>query len=231
HGVCMFSLCMSGFSLGTPASSTVMRYAQTGSSADSPGDKLRMQTCELWSMAEIKNKNKADLTLTFRRSCCEGICGSFNSNTSNTIFCPYFHQDTSNFYAQYKFIELYLKKDETKEEKDQYFQSVEDRQKLDGLYEYILCACCSTSCPSYWWNEGKYLLSSHRWIDSRDKFTDDRLSKFQDLFTLYRRHTIINCTKTCLKVYKNFLFLTYRIFEISPYKEKSVLIINVTKAA
>ncbi|KAF6721878.1 Succinate dehydrogenase [ubiquinone] iron-sulfur subunit, mitochondrial [Oryzias melastigma] len=206
---------------------------------DQPGDKPRMQTYEvdlntcgpMVLDALIKIKNEIDPTLTFRRSCREGICGScaMNINGENTLAClnrinsnsskptkiyPLPHMyvvkdlvpDMSNFYAQYKSIEPYLKKkDESQEGKTQYFQSVEDRQKLDGLYECILCACCSTSCPSYWWNGDKYLgpavlMQAYRWmIDSRDEFTEERLSKLQDPFSLYRCHTIMNCTKTCPK--------------------------------
>ncbi|XP_060930786.1 succinate dehydrogenase [ubiquinone] iron-sulfur subunit, mitochondrial-like [Limanda limanda] len=206
---------------------------------DSAGDKPRMQTYEIdldrcgpmVLDALIKIKNDIDPTLTFRRSCREGICGScaMNINGGNTLAClnkidtntnkptkiyPLPHMyvvkdlvpDMSNFYAQYKSIEPYLKKkDEAQEGKEQYFQSVEDRQKLDGLYECILCACCSTSCPSYWWNGDKYLgpavlMQAYRWmIDSRDEFTEERLSKLQDPFSLYRCHTIMNCTKTCPK--------------------------------
>ncbi|XP_061543532.1 succinate dehydrogenase [ubiquinone] iron-sulfur subunit, mitochondrial isoform X1 [Phycodurus eques] len=158
---------------------------------DTPGDKPRMQTFDIDLNtcgpmvldALIKIKNEMDPTLTFRRSCREGICGScaMNINGGNTLAClnkidtniskptkiyPLPHMyvvkdlvpDMSNFYAQYKSIEPYLKKkDKSQEGKEQYMQSVEDRQKLDGLYECILCACCSTSCPSYWWNGDKYL--------------------------------------------------------------------------
>uniref|UniRef100_A0A674MWX4 Succinate dehydrogenase [ubiquinone] iron-sulfur subunit, mitochondrial n=1 Tax=Takifugu rubripes TaxID=31033 RepID=A0A674MWX4_TAKRU len=233
----------------------MMRYAQTAAALapeprlkkfqiyrwdpDTAGDKPRMQTYEIDLNAcgpmvldaLIKIKNEMDPTLTFRRSCREGICGScaMNINGGNTLAClnkidtntnkttkiyPLPHMyvvkdlvpDMSNFYAQYKSIEPYLKKkDETQEGKEQYFQSVEDRQKLDGLYECILCACCSTSCPSYWWNGDKYLgpavlMQAYRWmIDSRDEFTEERLAKLQDPFSLYRCHTIMNCTKTCPK--------------------------------
>uniref|UniRef100_UPI002953D85D succinate dehydrogenase [ubiquinone] iron-sulfur subunit, mitochondrial n=1 Tax=Panthera onca TaxID=9690 RepID=UPI002953D85D len=160
-----------------------------------------------------------------------GICGScaMNINGGNTLACtrridtnlskvskiyPLPHMyvikdlvpDLSNFYAQYKSIEPYLKKkDESQEGKQQYLQSIEDREKLDGLYECILCACCSTSCPSYWWNGDKYLgpavlMQAYRWmIDSRDDFTEERLAKLQDPFSLYRCHTIMNCTRTCPK--------------------------------
>uniref|UniRef100_A0A8C7T6N9 Succinate dehydrogenase [ubiquinone] iron-sulfur subunit, mitochondrial n=1 Tax=Oncorhynchus mykiss TaxID=8022 RepID=A0A8C7T6N9_ONCMY len=233
-----------------------VRYAQTAAATapqprvkkfqvyrwdpDTVGDKPRMQTFEIDLNtcgpmvldALIKIKNEMDGTLTFRRSCREGICGScaMNINGGNTLAClnkidtntskatkiyPLPHMyvvkdlvpDMSNFYAQYKSIEPYLKKkDETNEGKEQYPQTVEDRQKLDGLYECILCACCSTSCPSYWWNGDKYLgpavlMQAYRWmIDSRDEFTEERLSKLQDPFSLYRCHTIMNCTKTCPKV-------------------------------
>ncbi|XP_005061638.1 PREDICTED: succinate dehydrogenase [ubiquinone] iron-sulfur subunit, mitochondrial [Ficedula albicollis] len=202
----------------------VLRGAQTAAAAprlkkfaiyrwdpDKPGDKPRMQTYEvdlnkcgpMVLDALIKIKNEMDSTLTFRRSCREGICGSCAMNIAggNTLACikkidsdlnkvtkiyPLPHMyvvkdlvpDLSNFYAQYKSIEPYLKKkDESKEGKQQYLQSIEDRQKLDGLYECILCACCSTSCPSYWWNGDKYLgpavlMQAYRWmIDSRDDFT------------------------------------------------------------
>jgi succinate dehydrogenase (ubiquinone) iron-sulfur subunit len=182
--------------------------------------------------ALIKIKNEQDPTLTFRRSCREGICGScsMNINGSNTLAClckiddntnkttkiyPLPHMfvikdlipDMSNFYAQYKSIEPFLKRKDSniKMGEQQFFQSPEDRAKLDGLYECILCACCSTSCPSYWWNSDKYLgpavlLQAYRWIiDSRDEFSKERLSKFDDTFSVYRCHTIMNCTKACPK--------------------------------
>lgn len=182
--------------------------------------------------ALVKIKNEQDPTLTFRRSCREGICGScaMNINGSNTLAClckidenigkktkiyPLPHMfvikdlvpDMSNFYAQYKSIEPYLKrKDQNiKMGEQQFYQSPEDRAKLDGLYECILCACCSTSCPSYWWNSDKYLgpavlLQAYRWvIDSRDEFSQQRLSKFNDAFSVYRCHTIMNCAKVCPK--------------------------------
>ncbi|XP_029650100.1 succinate dehydrogenase [ubiquinone] iron-sulfur subunit, mitochondrial [Octopus sinensis] len=208
---------------------------------DKQGDKPRMQSYEIDLNrcgpmvldALIKIKNEDDPTLTFRRSCREGICGSCAMNIGgvNTLACickidgniskptkiyPLPHMyvikdlvpDMNNFYAQYASIEPYLKKKDIKEEdvgKEQYLQSVEDRAKLDGLYECILCACCSTSCPSYWWNSDKYLgpavlMQAYRWmIDSRDDFTVERLSKMEDKFSVYRCHTIMNCTKTCPK--------------------------------
>ncbi|XP_026874539.2 succinate dehydrogenase [ubiquinone] iron-sulfur subunit, mitochondrial [Electrophorus electricus] len=235
--------------------SAVVRYVQTAAAAapqaqvkklqiyrwdpDTPGDRPHMQTYEINLNncgvmvldALIKIKNEMDSTLTFRRSCREGICGSCAMNVDgvNTLAClhkidtntskvtkiyPLPHMyvvkdlvpDMSNFYAQYKSIEPYLKKkDESQLGKQQYLQSMEDRQKLDGLYECILCACCSTSCPSYWWNGDKYLgpavlMQAYRWmIDSRDECTEERLAKLQDPFSLYRCHTILNCTKTCPK--------------------------------
>jgi len=114
--------------------------------------------------------------------------------------------DMSNFYAQYRSIEPYLKKKtDLKVGESQQYQSVEDREKLEGLYECILCACCSTSCPSYWWNSDKYLgpavlLQSYRWmVDSRDEYTKERLDSMRDKFSVYRCHTIMNCTSTCPK--------------------------------
>lgn len=181
--------------------------------------------------ALLKIKNEQDPTLTFRRSCREGICGScaMNINGTNTLAClckidenlskttkiyPLPHMfvikdlvpDMSNFYAQYRSIEPYLKrKDDVKFGAQQFFQSPDDRAKLDGLYECILCACCSTSCPSYWWNSDKYLgpavlLQAYRWIiDSRDEFSKERLEKFEDDYSLYRCHTIMNCATVCPK--------------------------------
>jgi succinate dehydrogenase (ubiquinone) iron-sulfur subunit len=116
--------------------------------------------------------------------------------------------DLGNFFAQYKSIEPYLKRksnDKITKADHQYYQSPDDRAKLDGLYECILCACCSASCPSYWWNSEKYLgpavlLQAYRWIiDSRDEFTLERLKKFDDRFSVYRCHTIMNCTHACPK--------------------------------
>ena len=112
--------------------------------------------------------------------------------------------DLTNFYAQYASIEPFLKT-KTAEPEKEWKQSPEDRAKLDGLYECILCACCSTSCPSYWWNSERYLgpaalLQSYRWlIDSRDEETGERLDDLEDPFRLYRCHTIMNCAQTCPK--------------------------------
>lgn len=181
--------------------------------------------------ALIKIKNEQDPTLTFRRSCREGICGScaMNIDGSNTLAClssiksntgstlkvyPLPHMyvikdlvpDMNNFYDQYKSIEPWLQTDGASKPDDQeWLQSKEDRKKLDGMYECILCACCSTSCPSYWWNPDKYLgpavlMQAFRWIeDSRDTQTQKRLEQLDDTYKLYRCHTIMNCTKTCPK--------------------------------
>merc|ERR1712177_155129 len=153
--------------------------------------------------------------LTFRRSCREGICGSCAMNIGgvNTLAClskidandkatkiyPLPHMyvvkdlvpDMNQFYQQYRSVQPWLQRD--------------DGQNLDGLYECILCACCSTSCPSYWWNMDRYLgpavlMQAYRWIiDSRDQQQEARLDRLRDPFSVYRCHTIMNCTKTCPK--------------------------------
>jgi len=201
--------------------------------------KPRMQTYEvdlnecgpMMLDALIKIKNEQDPSLTLRRSCREGICGSCSMNIGgvNTLACiskidtnlgktskvyPLPHMyvikdlvpDMNNFYEQYRSIQPWLQRDDGLAPGDQqYLQSSEDRAKLDGLYECILCACCSTSCPSYWWNSDKYLgpavlMQAYRWIiDSRDEHTEERLGKLRDPFSVYRCHTIMNCTKTCPK--------------------------------
>jgi len=112
--------------------------------------------------------------------------------------------DLTGLYAQYELIEPWLQSDQAPPDLERR-QSPEDRAKLDGLWECILCFCCSTSCPSYWWNQDKYLspsilLQSNRWLaDSRDQRTEERLDRLEDPFRLYRCHTIMNCTKTCPK--------------------------------
>lgn len=180
--------------------------------------------------ALIKIKNEDDATLTFRRSCREGICGScaMNIDGTNTLACiakitdiskvtkvlPLPHMfvvkdlvpDLTLFYEQYRSIKPYLlRKDNVEPGKRQHLQSIKDRDKLDGLYECILCACCSTSCPSYWWNPDRYLgpaalMQAYRWvIDSRDQATEERLARLKDPFSLFRCHTIMNCSRTCPK--------------------------------
>ena len=173
-------------------------------------------------------KSKIDPTLTFRRSCREGVCGScaMNIDGLNTLACtrgmdeirgpikiyPLPHlevikdlvPDLGNFYAQHASIEPWLKTTTPPPEKE-WRQTPEDRAKLDGLYECILCASCTTSCPSYWWNGDRYLgpavlLQAYRWlVDSRDEAQGERLDNLEDPFRLYRCHTIMNCAKTCPK--------------------------------
>jgi succinate dehydrogenase / fumarate reductase iron-sulfur subunit len=182
----------------------------------------------------VKIKAELDAGLAFRRSCREGVCGScaMNINGANTLACtkgldecgdgpvtvyPLPHQpvikdlvtDLTNFFRQHAEIEPFLKADAASAAAE-FRQSPEERKKLDGLYECILCACCSTSCPSYWWNgdnngENEYLgpaalLQAYRWLaDSRDEATNERLDKLEDEFKLYRCHTIMNCAQVCPK--------------------------------
>jgi len=178
--------------------------------------------------ALIKVKNEVDPTLTFRRSCREGVCGScaMNVGGSNTLACtkamsdisgtinvyPLPHMpvvkdlvpDLSHFFAQHSSIQPYLQT-KTAAPGTEWKQSPEQRAKLDGLYECILCACCSTACPSYWWNPERFLgpaslLQSYRWLaDSRDEAAGERLDKLEDSFRLYRCHTIMNCANVCPK--------------------------------
>jgi succinate dehydrogenase / fumarate reductase iron-sulfur subunit len=180
--------------------------------------------------ALIKMKSEQDSSLAFRRSCREGICGScaMNIDGSNTLACtksisdcksnvvkiyPLPHMpvikdlvpDLTHFYAQYKSIKPWLQASEPSNPQKEREQSPQEREKLDGLYECILCACCSSSCPSYWWNSEKYLgpailLQAQRWIaDSRDEATAERLDELEDPFKLYRCHTIMNCAQACPK--------------------------------
>ena len=178
--------------------------------------------------ALIKIKNETDTTLTFRRSCREGICGSCSMNIdgTNTLAClkpiaevkgevriyPLPHMpvikdlvpDLAVPYAQYASIKPWLQAETAAPDRERR-QSEAERAKLDGLWECILCFCCSTSCPSYWWNGDRYLgpailLQAYRWlVDSRDEHTGERLDELEDPFRLYRCHTIMNCTKTCPK--------------------------------
>jgi succinate dehydrogenase / fumarate reductase iron-sulfur subunit len=178
--------------------------------------------------ALIKIKNEIDPSLTFRRSCREGVCGScaMNIQGTNTLACtkaiedcdgdvriyPLPHMevvkdlvpDLTQAYAQLRLIEPWLKSDTPPPDRER-LQSPEDRAKLDGMWECILCFCCTTSCPSYWWNGDRYLgpavlLQAYRWIaDTRDEHTGERLDALEDPFRLYRCHTIMNCTRTCPK--------------------------------
>lgn len=179
--------------------------------------------------ALIKIKNEIDPSLTFRRSCREGICGScaMNIDGVNTLAClkpiddvkgevkinPLPHMavvkdlvpDLNHAYSQLRSIKPWLQSESAAPPDRERLQSPEERKALDGMWECILCFCCSTSCPSYWWNGDKYLgpavlLAAYRWIaDSRDEHTGDRLDALEDPFKLYRCHTIMNCTQTCPK--------------------------------
>ncbi|KAI1265923.1 alpha-helical ferredoxin [Xylariaceae sp. FL1019] len=204
---------------------------------ENPTEKPKMQTYTLDLNktgpmvldALVRIKNEIDPTLTFRRSCREGICGScaMNINGTNTLAClcriptdtadmkiyPLPHTyvvkdlvpDLTLFYKQYKSIKPYLQRDDPAPDGREYRQTKAERKKLDGLYECILCACCSTACPSYWWNSEEYLgpailLQSYRWIvDSRDQRTEARKAALDNSMSLYRCHTILNCTRTCPK--------------------------------
>jgi succinate dehydrogenase / fumarate reductase iron-sulfur subunit len=179
--------------------------------------------------ALIKIKNEIDTTLTFRRSCREGICGSCSMNIdgTNTLACikaiddmkgavriyPLPHMpvmkdlvpDLTHIYAQYQSVKPWLQSETPPPPDRERLQSVEERGRLNGLWECILCFCCTTACPSYWWNGDRYLgpavlLQAYRWLaDSRDEKTGERLDDLEDPFRLYRCHTIMNCTRTCPK--------------------------------
>jgi succinate dehydrogenase / fumarate reductase iron-sulfur subunit len=188
-----------------------------------------MDTCGPMILdALIKIKNEIDSSLTFRRSCREGVCGScaMNIDGTNTLACTHYIADVKGDikiyplphmpvvkdlvpdltvpYAQLASIEPWLKSTSQPPTRER-IQSPEERAKLDGLWECILCFCCSTSCPSYWWQGERYLgpailLQAYRWLaDSRDEAKGERLDNLQDPFRLYRCHTIMNCTKTCPK--------------------------------
>ncbi len=218
---------------GSKDSKTFAIYRWNPDSGEKPSiDKYTIDLNKCGPMvldAIIYIKNEIDSTLTFRRSCREGICGScaMNIDGTNTLACtksiqsvkkavkiyPLPHMkvtkdlvpDLTQFYSQYASIKPWLKSDPPANPKKERLQSKDERKKLDGLYECILCACCSTSCPSYWWNSDKYLgpaalLQSYRWLaDSRDESKKERLDSLEDPFKLYRCHTIMNCAKTCPK--------------------------------
>ena len=175
--------------------------------------------------ALIYIKDHLDSSLGFRRSCREGICGScaMNIDGKNTLACltplkpkmvlyPLPHMpivrdlipNMKHFYEQYATIKPWLHSTKPSDNKE-HIQSIEDRKKLDGMYECILCACCSTSCPSYWWNSDEYLgpavlMQAYRWIeDSRDENTEERIEFVNDAMKLYRCKTIMNCSNTCPK--------------------------------
>ena len=208
----------------------VYRYdADSGENPRMDTFELDMDNCGPMVLdALIKIKNEIDSSLTFRRSCREGVCGSCSMNVdgTNTLACiknmeeikgdvkiyPLPHMpvvkdlvpDLTQAYAQYTSIKPWLQADTQAPGKER-LQSPEEREKLDGLWECVLCFCCSTSCPSYWWNSDRYLgpaalLQAYRWlVDSRDEGTGERLDELEDPFRLYRCHTIMNCTNTCPK--------------------------------
>ena len=171
-----------------------------------------------------------DPTLSFRRSCREGVCGSdgLNMNGKNGLACITTLSDLGNgalvirplpglpvvrdlvvdmtqFYNQYEKVKPFLINDSKQPPAREHLQAPEDREKLDGLYECILCACCSTSCPSFWWNPDKFigpagLLHAYRFLaDSRDTATEARLNDLDDAFSVFRCHGIMNCVSVCPK--------------------------------
>merc|ERR1711936_626365 len=173
---------------------------------EKPGDKPRMEEYKV----DLNNCGPMVLDALIK------IKNEIDPNNKTTKIYPLPHMyvvkdlvpDMNNFYQQYRSIQPWLQAEEKgvkKAEPQQNLQSVDDRAKLDGLYECILCACCSTSCPSYWWNGDKYLgpavlMQAYRWIiDSRDHQSKERLDRLRDPFSVYRCHTIMNCTKTCPK--------------------------------
>jgi succinate dehydrogenase / fumarate reductase iron-sulfur subunit len=179
--------------------------------------------------ALIKIKNEIDSTLTFRRSCREGICGScaMNIDGTNALACTRFIDDVkgdvkifplphlpvvkdlvpdmTDFYAQYAAVKPWLQTRTPPPPDRERLQTKEDQEQVDRPSACILCACCSTSCPSYWWNSDRFLgpaalLAAYRWIvDSRDEATGERLDHLEDSFRLYRCHTIMNCVEACPK--------------------------------
>ena len=179
--------------------------------------------------ALIKIKDEIDPTLTFRRSCREGICGScaMNIDGANTLACtlaiddikgdvsiyPLPHMavvkdlvaDLTNFYAQYASIKPWLQTRTPAPPDSERLQSKQEQERINTPSACILCACCSTSCPSYWWNSDRFLgpaalLAAYRWlVDSRDEATGERLDDLEDPFRLYRCHTIMNCSYACPK--------------------------------
>jgi succinate dehydrogenase / fumarate reductase iron-sulfur subunit len=220
-----------------PAGATKVRSFRIYRFDPTGGEKPRLDHYQL-DMAQcgpmvldalLKIKNEVDPTLTFRRSCREGICGScaMNIDGVNTLACtkaidevrgevkifPLPHMpvvkdlvpDLTNFYAQYAAVKPWLQTRTPPPPDRERLQSKEDQEKVDRPSACILCACCSTSCPSYWWNSDRYLgpaalLAAYRWIvDSRDEATGERLDELDDPFRLYRCHTIMNCTEACPK--------------------------------
>jgi succinate dehydrogenase / fumarate reductase iron-sulfur subunit len=218
---------------GATRTKTLHIYRYDPDSGDNPridSYVVDLDTCGPMLLDAINQvKNEIDPTLTYRRSCREGICGScaLNIDGKNGLACltslddlgdevivnPLPHlpvvkdlvPDMSGFYEQYASIKPWLRGTPKPVEEGERLQSHEEREKLDGLYECILCACCQTSCPAYWWNGDKYLgpailLQAYRWLaDSRDEDTDERLEYLDGAYKLFRCHTILSCTSACPK--------------------------------
>jgi succinate dehydrogenase / fumarate reductase iron-sulfur subunit len=220
-----------------PAGATDVRTFRIYRFDPTSGENPRIDTFELDAKdcgkmvldALIQIKSVVDSSLTFRRSCREGICGScaMNIDGVNRLACttsmldlkseikiyPLPHMpvvkdlvpDLTNFYAQYASVKPWLQARTPAPPDSERLQSKEDQEKIDRPAACILCACCSTACPSYWWNSDRFLgpaalLASYRWIiDSRDEATGERLDELEDPFRLYRCHTIMNCTDVCPK--------------------------------
>ena len=220
-----------------PAGATDVRTFRIYRFDPTSGENPRVDTFELDAKdcgkmvldALIQIKGAIDSSLTFRRSCREGICGScaMNIDGLNRLACttsmldlkseikiyplPHMHvvkdlvPDLTNFYAQYASVKPWLQARTPAPPDSERLQSKEDQEKIDRPAACILCACCSTACPSYWWNSDRFLgpaalLAAYRWIiDSRDEATGERLDELEDPFRLYRCHTIMNCTDVCPK--------------------------------
>ncbi len=193
---------------------------------------IELEGTERMLLDALMKLKKVDDSISYRRSCREGVCGSdaMNINGKNGLACLTNMQtlpqkitlrplpglpvvrdlivDMSQFFKQYHSIKPYIVNETVAPEKER-LQSQEDREELNGLYECILCACCSTSCPSFWWNPGKFvcpagLLQAYRFIaDSRDEATSERLDNLDDPYRLFRCHTIMNCVDVCPKGLKH----------------------------
>lgn len=212
---------------------------------------INPEECDGVMLLDALNYIKANIdeTLNYRRSCREGVCGSdaMNINGKNGLACvtslssfknkkivlrplpgmPVIRDlvvDLTNFYANYAKIKPFLQNDFAISHDAERLQSKEDRAKLDGLYECILCACCTSACPSYWWNPDKFLgpaaaLQAARFVkDSRDTKTIERLVELDDKFNIFRCRTIMNCTYVCPKNLNPAKAIAELKFEMLKYK-------------
>jgi succinate dehydrogenase / fumarate reductase iron-sulfur subunit len=208
---------------------SVYRYnPETDSKPTMQDYEVTLQPSDRMLLDAIVRLKELDDSIAFRRSCREGICGSdaMNINGKNGLACvtriadlkepvvlkplpglPVIRDlivDMTQFFKQYHSVKPYVMNNDPPPEKER-LQSPQEREKLNGLYECILCACCSTSCPSFWWNPDKFLgpaalLQSYRFIaDSRDQATGERLDDLEDPYKLFRCHSIMNCTEVCPK--------------------------------